>query len=99
MEEKKTSCNRCGSYAAYYKKMGSGFYRESCGFCKMYKKVVKNHDGAECPFWKNNHSERVWRKRFVYTSLSAISEQLSEIIQLLNEEKKEAETDPIGEEL
>ena len=82
-------CVNCRLHETYYTKCGIKFYREKVGKCFLLQKTTENHD--RCDGWKRKYSEghRNLNKRNARHYLEKISEDLSQIAQILEEDAEE----------
>lgn len=92
MERKNKACWNCGYYKAYYTKGLCHFDKLNDGVCRKQEKTVNKHE--QCEFWKTNYKLRSWQEVIAKKKLIEIMDILTEIRQILFEEKEENEINP-----
>ena len=92
MERKNKACWNCGEYRAYYTKGLCHFNKLDCGLCRKKKETVDKH--GECEFWRSNYSIRTLREEVARKKLDGILDEITEIRQILFEEKEDSQINP-----
>jgi len=80
-------CWGCGNYQAYYTKGYCKFDRCDYGNCTKQQKIVEKHES--CEQWRSNAIRRSIRKGICLKVLDNALSDISEMRQILSEEKKE----------
>ena len=88
MERKDKACWNCGNYKPYYTKGFCRFNKKDVGFCIEQRISVDKHDQCKC--WTHKQYFR-YQKDSSLRSLDEILKQLSEVRQILVEDKEERE--------
>jgi len=91
MERKNKACWNCGNYQAYYTKGFCNFDKLDCGYCKAKKENVKKTE--QCEKWKTNYRYRGMRKTVAMRALDEVLTQITELRQILFEEKEEDDSE------
>ena len=81
---------RCSSsrfYEAYYTKGTKRFSREPLGKCAKFRKVTENDNG--CERWQGRMGNGNLKRTAAFHYLRKISEDLSQIAQILEEDAEE----------
>ena len=92
MENKKNVCWNCGNYKAYYTKGFCHFDKKNYGYCSKQQKTVSCHE--DCEHYRSNYQSRRFRKTVALRALNDILTHLSEIRQILSEDKQDDAISP-----
>ena len=86
-------CWGCGNYQAYYTKGYYKYDRKDRGNCTKHEKIVGKHES--CGQWRTNAVRRRVRKSICLNALGTAISNLSEMKQILSEEREESKINPI----
>ncbi len=87
MERKNKACWNCGNYRAYYTRGICNYDNTFCGKCNRKNTIVKNTDS--CEMWVKIYKTKRIRDGIRLKVLERISEDVSMIKQIMEEEKKQ----------
>lgn len=79
-------CWNCGSFSVYYTKSYKGFDRKKTGYCKKLNNMTNINE--TCYLWNSNDDYRKTRKLICLETLNEMANNISEITQILREEKE-----------
>ena len=91
MEQKCKACWNCWNFKAYYTKGWCHFDKDPNGYCLKHKKITDKHE--VCEAWYTNETHRERRKKVALRKLKELANDLTEIRQILLEDKEDSEND------
>lgn len=87
MDNNNKKCSNCGSYKAYYTRGINSYNNAFCGFCNKNAGIVKYNE--YCANWSKQYNLKRIRQGLRNKVLQKMSEDLSMIRQILEDEQNE----------